>query len=57
LVIDNAPFTQNVIKKKAKGKAHQRQVTPEFSSDDDKMNENNSSLVSPTGEISWLDNF
>jgi len=57
VVLDSASFTENVSKKKGKGKARQRRVTPEFTSDDDEMDEDNGSLVSPTGEISWLDNF
>jgi hypothetical protein len=57
VVLDSVAFTQNVTKKKVKGKARQHQVTPEFTSDDDEMDEDNGSLVSPTGEISWLDNF
>jgi hypothetical protein len=57
VVLDSASFTQNVIKKKGKGKAHQHQVTSEFTSDDDEMDEDNGSSVSPTGEISWPDNF
>jgi len=57
VVLDRASFTENVTKNKGKGKARQRQVTPEFTSDGDEMDEDDGSLVSPTGEISWLDNF
>jgi hypothetical protein len=57
VVLDSAAFTQNVTKKKGKGKAHQHWVTSEFTSDDDKIDEDNGFLVSPTGEISWLDDF
>src|SRR6267154_2748172 len=55
--IYHTSYTENVTKNKGKGKARQRRVTPEFTSDDDEMDEDDGSLVSPTGEISWLDNF
>jgi hypothetical protein len=57
MVLDSAAFTENVTKKKGKGKAYQCRVTSKFTSDDDEMDKDNGSLVSPTGEISWLDNF
>jgi hypothetical protein len=56
LVIDSAAFTQNVTKKKSKGKGRQCWVTPQYSLDD-QMVEDNGSLISPTSKICWLDNF